>query len=397
MRAPLGPGWALVLATVLAGCGGASGSSRSAAAPAPAPPPATPSGPSAPPPSGPGYQLIELPASHPYTWAVAMNDAGDVVGVTQASDAGSGDTTPHAFFYQRSSGSFAEIATGQAQAINNSEAIVISGNPPQIWRHGGLTKLWTDSKLVSAWDISDTGVVVGGGTGAIEWAKPESNAYAFRGSSEYPPTSALFSINHTGSVAVGQLMAGAGQPCGPGLEAYPSPYQLVQGRLVALPMSSSWWSGSAYAVNDAGSIVGRAVFVTQGTPTPGGAPTCTTQARAVMWSPGASDVSDLTIVKDPQLASAAKAINASGEIVGNLETAPGVNHAFLYANGAATDLNALIEASQHVTLADAVAINCNGDIAANTTVQGATSGIPTKAYLLLRQGVPRPACSGSGG
>lgn len=71
-------------------------------------------------------------------------------------------------------------------------------------------------------------------------------------------------------------------------------------------------------------------------------------------------------------ASAANAINASGEVVGNANTVGGAEHAFSYANGTMTDLGTLSGGSA----SNATAINSNGEaVGESTTSSGATNAV----------------------
>jgi probable HAF family extracellular repeat protein len=65
-------------------------------------------------------------------------------------------------------------------------------------------------------------------------------------------------------------------------------------------------------------------------------------------------------------ASAATAINASGEVVGNADTAAGAEHAFIYANGAMIDLGTLTGGSA----SNATAINSSGEVVGESTTSG---------------------------
>jgi probable HAF family extracellular repeat protein len=97
------------------------------------------------------------------------------------------------------------------------------------------------------------------------------------------------------------------------------------------------------------------------------------------------------------LQSQANSINDSGEIVGwsgqidNIEFP--ATKAVLYVAGRIYDLNTLIDESSqgqynYIGLSEAVAINCNGDIAANRM----NSDYSYHAYLLVRKGADREVC-----
>jgi probable HAF family extracellular repeat protein len=82
--------------------------------------------------------------------------------------------------------------------------------------------------------------------------------------------------------------------------------------------------------------------------------------------------------------SQANAINSSGQIVGNDQTASGVGHAFLYSGEGMIDLNTLIRTDSGWTLEDAKGINDNGQIVG----YGTNPSGQTDAYLLTP--VPEP-------
>jgi probable HAF family extracellular repeat protein len=102
------------------------------------------------------------------------------------------------------------------------------------------------------------------------------------------------------------------------------------------------------AINDAGQIVGGAIF-------PGG------KFDAAVWRNGV--LTDLGTL-DGDCGSVAWAINSHGQIVGtSFPCDIGSPRAFLWQNGSIVDLNALIPAGSSLELADPYAIRDNGEIA----------------------------------
>jgi probable HAF family extracellular repeat protein len=88
--------------------------------------------------------------------------------------------------------------------------------------------------------------------------------------------------------------------------------------------------------------------------------------------------------------SAAMGINDAGEVVGWSASAPGTStplHATLWVGGKALDLNSLIGPNNLFTLTQAVAINKNGQIAAD----GIGSSGQSQVFLLTPSPVPLPA------
>ncbi len=83
---------------------------------------------------------------------------------------------------------------------------------------------------------------------------------------------------------------------------------------------------------------------------------------------------------------AAYALNNSNEVVGWSQIASGAQHAFLYANGAMTDLNSLIPVSSGIVLTSAVGIDAAGEIVA----YGTDSSGQSHEYFLTPSEAPVP-------
>jgi probable HAF family extracellular repeat protein len=111
----------------------------------------------------------------------------------------------------------------------------------------------------------------------------------------------------------------------------------------------------ADAINDAGQIVGGAIF-------PGG------DFDAAVWRKGV--VTDLGTL-DGDCGSVAWAINSHGQVVGSsFSCDSGRRRAFLWQNGSMVDLNALIPAGSGLELTDPLTITDRGEIAGIGVVPG---------------------------
>jgi probable HAF family extracellular repeat protein len=164
------------------------------------------------------------------------------------------------------------------------------------------------------------------------------------------------------------------------------------------PQHATAWTGAA--LTDLGTLAGDDISSAQGISNSGDIVGLSqgNESHAVLWrTDGAiTDIGSLG-GSTPSDASAA-GINDTGEIVGRSAVGTGADgsksfHAFVVIDGKMQDLNALIDPSSSlpsfVTLTDAAAVNCNGDIAAN----GVDSRDQrTHAYLLVRQGAARAGC-----
>ena len=133
------------------------------------------------------------------------------------------------------------------------------------------------------------------------------------------------------------------------------------GAITALPLPANTFQSQAFAVNSSGVAVGDAVLSTDG------------EAHPEMWANG--KVTELAPGTITGFNAVANAINNNGVIVGGSGNGDG----FVYQNGTATDLNALIAPTAGLTLGAATGINAKGQIAApppSTARTSATSSPP---------------------
>lgn len=293
-------------------------------------------------PPGPMQNLGVLPGSNNFSRGYAINDSGVVVGESD-------NNASNAFVY--SGGVLSGLTSlqggntrGVAHDINTDGVIVgIStadngaggaASRPTRWTNGVPVDLGsldgTITTLGRAWGINDNGVIVG---------------VTRRQSS---PT----------IVSQATLWSAPGSPVNLGS---------------LLPDSFS----EAFAINDAGVVVGAAVNGTTGSGT--------SIRRPVRWMPGAGGLYSIEDLGSLGFTFGdAKDINDAGQIVGSLTNISGLSQrAFLFDNGVMYDLNNLIPAGSGWTLTSAEGINDAGDI-----VGFGTFGGQTRAYLLT---VPEPA------
>jgi probable HAF family extracellular repeat protein len=343
----------------------------SAAAP-PAPTPAPSSDPA------PLYALTDIgPFTSPGATAI---DNHDNVVVAQINGNGS-------FYYQHSSSSVVQleaVAPGadvvMANGINDAGNISgWSGQHAVVWKvTGGYSLLNTENAAAAqAQGINQQGVVAG--SRALAHADGAPTAWDENGTETDLPgvVGGAIAVSDQGLIVGDATQSGAYPDYGPQhATAWQAREATDLGTLQGDRISS------AQAVSNTGDIVG----ISQGD-----------SSHAVLWHAGAiTDIGSLGASGSTD--ASAGGINDTGEIVGRSAVGSASDgstlyHAFLFLAGRMQDLNSLVDpsgaAASFVTLTDAAAINCNGDIAAN----GVDSRDQrTHAYVLVRQGSARSEC-----
>ena len=162
--------------------------------------------------------------------------------------------------------------------------------------------------------------------------------------------------SHDQVIGVSSLAANPGA-CLTELDPNCHPFLWDKGRLIDLNTSTIGGNPlSAYAITDAGEIIGPAAFPN--------AP-----FDAFIWRNGVA--TDLGHLGDCY--SNALAINSQGQVVGDTFVCDGSNsRAFLWENGAIVDLNTLVPPGSSLQLVDASNINNRGEIAGT----GVPPGVP---------------------
>ena len=144
--------------------------------------------------------------------------------------------------------------------------------------------------------------------------------------------------------------------------------------MVDLGIATGYAHSWAYAINDAGTVVG---FL-------GNNDNEEVYRRAMLWdsTSGMQDIGTLGTWAE------ARGINELGDVVGFSDTGSGQLHGFLYRDGALTDLNTLIDPASDWTITHAYDINDAGQIV-GVGYNSVTN--ETHAILLSTNPVPEPA------
>jgi len=271
------------------------------------------------------------------SWANAINDLGQIVGNAQTADGGS-----YGFLY--SGGTMSALTGGrymQANGINNGGTIVgaMYVTTPEDSYYHAFT--WTNGS------VTDLGTL------------------------SYGDGSRAYAINNQGDVVGAAANVFHGEPNRP-----EDPFIYRDGVMTGLGNLGGPWS-AALSVNDLGQVVGYL-----GVDSIPGNPGELYPTSAFLYVDGKMEViGDLA----PNRVSLAKDINNLGQVVGSV----GLNgdyHAFLFEDGAMTDLNTLIDPASGWTITDAAAINDLQQIAAQACRGGGCQAV----RLDLVSAVPEP-------
>jgi len=325
--------------------------------------------------------------------ASAINNSGDVVGLSSAAGGTSGAPAVfHVFLYR--SGRMAHLGPPLertwrgALAINDRGQVAgrFSASPKAghacLWAAGTQQDLGTLPGLLETFaaGLNDRGQVVGGAAAVRDGTgkQPPAHAFLFSGGhmTLLPPPPGytevvVHGINGAGQV-IGQVSVNASR------RRYSQPFlydtQTVRWAALALPTGARW--GYASALNDQGQAAGSAWRF-------GGTFNTEPSAHAVLWRGGV--VIDLGTLPGAA-GSGASALNGRGEVVGFAEYEPSAagealgmrlrgsnplrrlfrthytSRAFVWRAGRMADLNDLIPSDSGWTLVDACGINDRGQI-----------------------------------
>jgi probable HAF family extracellular repeat protein len=338
------------------------------------------------------YSMIEIPA--PLTEATGLNNKGEVVGT---------DGRNRAYYYQHSSGVVVQLPGGWAVAgINDGGKIVGTTNPASsglvaiVWYlSGGSEELWGGESMGTG--VANSGAVVGTtptahlNDSAVLWRWKDhsithlgtlvvNNPHMF----VFDPSSDASAVNDQVHI-VGASDVIIGNPDSPSAYVTKHAYLWQNGAMADLGALPGGKYSTARGMNSKDVSVG-------GSETAKGYHAFIHQGQMV-------DLGNLA--NDPKLNSEASGINDRGEVVGWSEvrlTADNsiTQRAFVYSWGRMWNLTFQVAPSSplagKVRLTDAVAINCNGWIAANGYDAQTHAN---HAYLLMlqvpqRQECPRP-------
>ncbi len=275
------------------------------------------------------YKVTDAGPRGNFVVARDLDDAGRVVG--NCSLDASPTSTAAAFLWD--AGILDEYSDRTLRALNSSGDLVGDAN--------GVAYLWRGETAVplaygTAWDVSDTGVVVGeGATGngklhAFLWHEGQLADLGTLGGE----WSVAYGVNSEGT-AVGWAEQADGQVRG---------FIWDSAGMLAIDTLGGRW-GMAYAVNDAGEVTGYSATIDG-----------TDHAFIADSAGGVTDLGSLgghSIGYD---------IDSRGRVVGESADASGRVCAFLWQESSIVDLNALIPSESGWTLTRATAINDRGQI-----------------------------------
>jgi probable HAF family extracellular repeat protein len=396
--------------------------------PPPTPPPPSPPQASDPPssklPPQAQYSLVDIGTLGGDVTPHAINDHDDIAGTSKLSGQSGGG---HAFLYLRECGCMQDLALASrelshAWAVDDHDLVAMDSDPAPgepygpavLWTDGGRVELPSTDPTVNeygtAYAINTRGIVVGsawstaGSAHATLWT-PHAGKYIATDMGTFGGSfSRALSVNDRAD-AVGTADTGqTGNNCQPDAAGGSRDHAFLysHGALQDLGTLSPVMDDSdANGINNADDVVGSSAV--------GG---CTNNplglTHAFLWRKGV--MQDLGTLAGGDYQSSAEAINDGGnggdgggngnsgdhaQIVGYSEiNAQHVRHAFLDIDGKMLDLNFLIDPNDplrpYVTLWDATAINCAGDIAA--WGWDSRDASHQHGYLVLREGPGRPQC-----
>jgi len=256
--------------------------------------------------------------------ATAINATGQVAGYAAITD-----SAEHAFTWH--AGLTTDLGTLPAGHSSYAAAINTAG---QVAGYGDVPfRGWTGYSLGYAWHpfLASTGVITDIG---LLYGSEGAQATGINDADTVVGTASMIGgsgfVYHSAFVSSGGTLANLGQPLG-GTDSY------------------------AEALNGAGHVVGAANTTFRGD-----------TYHAVLWRDNvAIDLGTLD-----GASSHAYGINAFDQIVGTATTARGDSHAFLYRDGAMTDLNSLLPTGSPWTLTEARGINDAGQIVGTGTING---------------------------
>lgn len=299
-----------------------------------------------------------------YATAVAINDAGQIVGTAKN---GAGQSL--AYIY--SGGVMTGLATlggtvGHASGINNAGIVVgdstLAGNTVThgfVYQSGTTTDLGAITGNSYAKGVNDNGLIVGytgvtGGTNAFVYLSGTMTALGSFGSTQ----SYGYAVNNAGQVAV--------QTYGPSVYGGVLYDHGTTTALGTLGGSNTF----VFGIGEAGQVLGHSNVAGN------------TNYHAYVFSGGV--MTDLGALGGAYN-SAAFAINSSGTIVG-YSGSPSGNHGFIYSSGQMLDLNTLTSVPTGWVIDNAYDINDSGQIVG--TIYNASLS-QTRAYVLTA--VPEPS------
>ncbi len=240
------------------------------------------------------YTIQEIPTlGGDESSALGINDLGHVVG-------------------------FAKLGDGESRAIR--------------WIGGTITDLGTTGNFSIAYDINDTGRIVGQSTTG---SFPNTGFAFYLDAGDTTPTP-LANLPNTNN-AVARTVNGSGQIAGGSLTADEVDAVIWDGlgaiRKLPAFLAEPAAQGDVWDSNDSNDLVGWSMFVDVGTGFIG--------RRAALWPGGGTQGEIVPLETLGGNGSEARGVNNQGQIVGMAALTAGTAHAFLWADGAVKDLGDL--------------------------------------------------------
>ncbi|HVU87577.1 MAG TPA: hypothetical protein VHD36_09655 [Pirellulales bacterium] len=313
-----------------------------------------------------------------YSAATGISSSGEVVGY-----AGTSSGTQHAFLY--SNGAMQDLGTlGGTQSY--SAGINANG---QIVGYASTAAGSTHAFLYSGGTLQDLGTLPNDSFGTFSSARAINDAGQIVGSSGYSGPGFAFSSavvysggsikdlgllpedNQGGALAINSIGQIVGSSEGSVSSGGGRAFLYSNGTLHDLGTLGGSLS-VADGINSHGQIVGYSYIADIG------------PEHAFLISNGA--MIDLGSLGGASSASAAFAINESGQVVGGSDLAGGGGHAFVYNDGTMFDLNSLVPQKSGWVLEQATGINDSGQIVGEGILNGRTT-----AFLLTPVNVPEPS------
>ncbi len=337
----------------------------------------------------PSYVITDLTPSLPsggYSSATAINNSGQVAGVSGTSTDFTSATLWQANGSMTNLGTLPGGSTSNANAINNNGQVVgqsaTGGDASLAFSSNGstMTGLPTTAGTTgsTASGVNNAGQIVGSininsvNLAAI-WSNSTSSPVVLTDANNQSVTGSVNGINNNG------LLVGTNSSA----QAFAANASNPVATLLQSPVSSR--NTQALAVNDSGQIAGNAVI--------GNA------TNAVLWQNQTSTPLNLGSLGSFSVyaVSSANAINGSGQVVGNSTTSSSFSNAFFWYNsggaGSMANLNSMVSSNpQSLTLINAAGINAYGQITGNAT----NSSGDTHAFLATPTGTLNWTAAGSG-
>jgi probable HAF family extracellular repeat protein len=273
------------------------------------------------------------------------------------------------FFWQQ--GTMTNIGTAYsggsvAYGINDSGQVVFDYQDAMIWKNGTLTDLGTlGGSSSSGRGINNNGQVVGYAYNAsgAQHAFIDQNGVMTDLGTLGGTSSQAFGINNNGQV-VGEAYTTSN-----------AQHAFIDQNGVMTDLGTLGGTGSlAYGINNNGQVVGYANNAS-------GAQHAFIDQNGTMTDLGTLGGAN----------SFAIAINDNRQVVGWADNAAGAQRAFIDQNGVMTDLNSLLPTGSGWVLQNATAININGDIVGNGTLNGvSTAFLLSASTLSTTSTVPEP-------